>query len=92
MAARNPNLPNPADLEAVWRFLEEVRACCPLPDAIDTGLTARCLYDGRKQGTNTIMTKLKDGMSYQKYMELYTYVSLRAGFQRKSGGDPSHGS
>lgn len=25
MAARNPNLPNPADLEAVWRFLEEVR-------------------------------------------------------------------
>jgi hypothetical protein len=27
-AARNPNLPNPADLEAVWRFLEEVRISC----------------------------------------------------------------
>lgn len=79
MAARNPNLPNPADLEAVWRFLQEVRACSSLPGAIDMKLTARCplfLGDGRKQGTNIIMTKLKDGMSYQKYMELYTYVSL----------------
>lgn len=85
MAANNPNLPNPNDLQAVWRFLEDVRvstlshAQCwrRAPRWLADAAVRPCCSAGA-QGTNTIMTKLKDGMSYSKYMELYTYVERGA--------------
>jgi len=58
-----------------------------LPVGTDLGTTWRFLEDG----TDTIMTKLKEGMSYGKYMELYTVAynyctSSKMSVPSESGG------